>query len=94
MTIGACGPRCGLGGQRLLPAAQHPPDFVSGGLALKYFRLINNLQLEAQSQLQGRDLKVTTRLNEVTGLERFRRILGHNQLAEQVEHAILEALAE
>lgn len=57
------GPRCGLGGQRFLPAAQHATDFVSGGLALEYLGLINNFQLQAQPELQGSNLKMGTSLN-------------------------------
>lgn len=74
------------------PAAEHPTDLLQHGLRLKNLRLIGEFQFQAQSQLQHARFLVGACPDEVARLERFRRILRHDEFGEQMEDGIFDAL--
>lgn len=76
------------------PAAQHASDFCAQRLYLEDFGGIGEVEFEIESEFEDGDFELTSGFDEVRCLERFWRILGHDEMFHAVENRIFEAQAE
>lgn len=63
-------------------------------MCLEYLCLIHELQLKAEAKFQHACFLMSARPDEVTSLERLRGVLRHDELGEQIEDSVFDALPE
>ena len=79
---------------RLQPSTDLPPHLFHGRLRLEDFRLIHELEFQTEAQLEHAGFLVGACPDEVAYLERFRRILRHDEFGEKTHDGIFDAPTE
>ncbi len=79
---------------RFQPSTNLPPYFFNCRLCLEDFCLIHELEFQTQSQLEHAYFLMSACPDEVACLERFRRVLRHDEFGEQIKDGVFDALAK
>ena len=76
------------------PPASLSSHIFHGCLRLEHLRLVHELELQKQAQLQHARFLMGARFDEVTRFHGLRRILRHDEFREQRENGVFNALTE
>ncbi len=79
---------------RFQPSADLPSHFFYRRLCLKDLRLVHELEFQTQPQLEHARFKVGACPDQVSRLERLRRILRHDEFGEETQDGVFDALPE